>query len=68
MCGALAHDEIFAVAGVEHITLRHRWCLPIIDQFKEIAKITSSECPLWVISGHMRRKQRCPLYPKKNIL
>src|SRR5215471_14861302 len=22
-------------------------------------------CPLWVISGHMRRKTACPLYPRK---
>src|SRR5262249_55122372 len=24
-----------------------------------------SLCPLWVISGHMRRKKACPLYPRK---
>ena len=23
------------------------------------------ECPLWVISGHPRRKKSCPLYPQK---
>src|SRR5215831_3713174 len=23
------------------------------------------QCPLWVISGHMRRKTECPLYPRK---
>src|SRR5262249_54553576 len=22
-------------------------------------------CPLWVISGHVQRKQACPLYPRK---
>jgi len=22
------------------------------------------ECPLWVISRHMRRNKRCPLYPQ----
>jgi hypothetical protein len=22
------------------------------------------ECPLWVSSGHVRRKKRCPLYPR----
>jgi hypothetical protein len=24
--------------------------------------------PLWVISGHLRRKKRCPLYPRKRTL
>src|SRR6476646_11533542 len=24
-----------------------------------------SGCPLWVISGHLREDQRCPLYPQK---
>ncbi len=26
---------------------------------------TSGACPLWVISGHLRCKKACPLYPQK---
>src|SRR5215471_10645170 len=25
----------------------------------------SDQCPLWVKSGHVRRKTACPLYPRK---
>src|SRR5262249_30771266 len=54
-------NEMFALAGAEHITLWHRRYLP--KQIKEIANIIFSKCLLRVRSRHVRRKKRCPLYP-----
>jgi hypothetical protein len=30
-----------------------------------IGRQEHDECPLWVISGHVRRKRSCPLCPRK---
>jgi hypothetical protein len=30
-----------------------------------IAGNCSSQCPLWVKSGHLSVRQKCPLYPQK---
>src|SRR5262249_43464478 len=29
------------------------------------AKVLSRQCPLWVISGHFGKSDRCALYPQK---
>ena len=30
-----------------------------------VASLQRAVCPLWVNSGHVRRKTSCPLYPRK---
>jgi hypothetical protein len=42
------------------------YCEPTI--FLHDRPIGPSQCPLWVISGHLQCKTSCPLYPRKRTV
>jgi hypothetical protein len=49
---------------VRPCALAHKICSGSIEMLLAIV-LVGAACPLWVLSGHLRRKRSCPLYPRK---
>jgi hypothetical protein len=39
----------------------------VADPMSKTGAATHTQCPLWVISGHLHCKSACPLYPRMDV-